>query len=99
MANRSGCGEWYHKKCMSIQIKVFCDKKYQMLCLQKINYVNYATHIMKIRGLSVEDLRGEIQHFQKLGCENIFLAQPQKFMSVKLPLFCAFLSSQNFPIL
>ena len=66
----------------------------EMLCLQKINYMK-----MKIRSLSVEDLRGEIQHFQKLGCGNIFLAQSQKFMSVKLQLFCAFLSSRNFPIL
>ena len=54
---------------------------------------------MKIRDLSVEDLRREIPHFQKLGCGNIFLAQSQKFISVKLQLFSVFLSSQNFPIL
>ena len=48
---------------------------------------------MKIKGLSVEDLCGEIQHFQKLGYGNIFLDQSQKFMSVKLQSFCTFLSS------
>ena len=68
----------------------------KMLCLQKINYTTY---IVKIKGLSVEDLCGEIRHFQKLGCESIFLAQSQKFMSVKLQWFCAFLSLRNFPIL
>ena len=66
----------------------------EMLCLQKINYMK-----MKIRGLSVEDVCGEIRHFQKFGCRNIILAQTQKFMSVKLQLFCAFSSSRNFLIL
>ena len=28
----------------------------EMLCLQKIRYMNYITYIMKIRGLSMEDL-------------------------------------------
>ena len=28
----------------------------QMLCLQKISYMNYITYIMKIRDLFVEDL-------------------------------------------
>ena len=66
----------------------------EMLCLQKINYMK-----MKIRDLSMEDLYREIRHFQKLGCGNKFLAQSQKFISVKLQLFCVFLSSQNFAIL
>ena len=30
LANRSGCGVWYHKKCMNIQVKVFWDKKDRM---------------------------------------------------------------------
>ena len=56
--------------------------------------------VMKIRRLSVEGLCGEI-HFQKLAGGNIFLIQSQKFMSVKLQIFCLFLSSivQNFHIL
>ena len=66
----------------------------EKLCLQKINHMK-----MKIRRLSVEDLCGEIRHVQKLGCANIFLAQSQRLMFVKLQLFCAFLSSRNFPIL
>ena len=45
------------------------------------------TYIMKIKGLSMDDLCGEIQHFQKLSCGNIFLAQSKKFVSVKLQLF------------
>ena len=61
--------------------------------------MNYTTYIMKIRGLSVEYFCGETRHYQKLGCRNICLAQSQTFMSVKLQLFCAFLSSRNFPIL
>ena len=36
---------------------------------------------------------GEMQYFQKLDCENVFLAHSQKFMSIKLHLFCEFLSS------
>ena len=28
MANCSSCGEWYHKKCMKIPVKVFRDEKY-----------------------------------------------------------------------
>ena len=56
----------------------------KILCLQKINYANYTTYIVKIRGLYVEHLCREIRHFQKLGCGSIFLAQPPKFMSVKL---------------
>ena len=47
----------------------------------------------------MENLCGEIRHFQKPDCGNIFLDQSQKFMSVKLQLFCVFLSSRNFPIL
>ena len=50
----------------------------EMPCLQKINYMNYyITYIMKMRGLSVEDLCGEIRHFQKLGRGKIFLTQSQ----------------------
>ena len=30
MANCSDCGEWYHKKCINIQVKVFWDWKYHM---------------------------------------------------------------------
>ena len=45
----------------------------ERLCLQKINYLR-RTYV-------------EIQHFQKLSCGNIFLAQSQKFVSVKLQLF------------
>ena len=30
LTNRSGCGGWYHKKCMNIQVKVFWDKKDRM---------------------------------------------------------------------
>ena len=41
----------------------------EMLCMKKINYMK-----MKIRGLSVEDLCGEIRYFQNLGCGNISLA-------------------------
>ena len=59
----------------------------ERLCLQKINYLNYTPYIMKIKGLSMDDLCGEIQHFQKLSCGNIFLAQSKKFVSVKLQLF------------
>ena len=51
------------------------------------------------RELSMEELCGEIRHFQRLGCGNIFLAQSQKFISTKLQLFCAFLISPNFPVL
>ena len=47
----------------------------------------------------MENLCGEIRHFQKLDRGNIFLDQSQKFMSVKLQLFCSFLGSRNFPIL
>ena len=28
----------------------------EMLCLQKISYMNYITYLMKIKGSSVEDL-------------------------------------------
>ena len=63
----------------------------ELLCLRKTNYME-----IKIKGLSVEDLGGEIRHFQKLGCRNIVSAQSKKFMPVKLKLFCAFLSSRNF---
>ena len=45
-----------HKKCINIQVKVFWDNAMQMLCLQKISYMNYITYIMKIRDLFVEDL-------------------------------------------
>ena len=54
----------------------------EMLCLQKMNYLK-----MKKRGLFVEDLCGEIRYFEKVGCGNTFLAQSQKFISVKLQLF------------
>ena len=30
MANHSGCGEWYHKTGMNIQVKAFWDEKYHM---------------------------------------------------------------------
>ena len=30
MANCNSCGEWYHKKCMNIPVKVFRDEKYHM---------------------------------------------------------------------
>ena len=30
MANCNSCGEWYHKKCMNIPVKVFQDEKYHM---------------------------------------------------------------------
>ena len=51
-----------------------------------------------MRGLSVKDLCGEIRHFQKLGRGKTF-SPVTKFMSVKIQLFCAFLSSRNVPIL
>ena len=30
MANCNSCGEWYHKKCMNIPVKIFQDEKYHM---------------------------------------------------------------------
>ena len=42
---------------------------------------------------------GETWHFQKLGCGNIFLTHSRQFMSVKIQLFCEYLSSRKFPIL
>ena len=78
MASRSGCGEWYHNKCMNIQVKVFFEIKSTScngnVFLQKIDYMK-----MKIRDLFVEELCGDIRHLQKLDCGNIFLAQSQKF--------------------
>ena len=45
------------------------------------------------------NLCGEIRHFQKLGCGNIVLAHSRHFMSVKLKLFCEFLTSRKLAIL
>ena len=43
MANCSDCGEWYHKKCINIQVKVLrleIPHAMEMLSLQKISYIN-----------------------------------------------------------
>ena len=76
MANCSGCGEWYHNKSWTFKLKIFEIKitTYNRNALFAENKLNEN----EIRGLSVEDLCGEIRHFQKLGCGNIFLAQSQK---------------------
>ena len=66
----------------------------EMLCLQKKNYMK-----MKIRAYSWRTYVEKYDIFKNLVAEIFFLAQSQKFMSVKLQLFCAFLSSRNFPIL
>ena len=62
MVNCSGCGEGYQKMFRKIQVKIFCDAM-EMLCLQKISYMNYITYAVKIKCFSVEKLRGEIRHF------------------------------------
>ena len=71
----------------------------EMLCLQKISYMNYITYIIKKRALSVEDVRVEkYDIFKNLVAEIFFLAHSRQFMFVKLQLFCDLLSSRKFPI-
>ena len=36
MANRSGCGKWYHNKCMLIQVKAFWDKEYHVQWMEML---------------------------------------------------------------
>ena len=84
MANCSGCSEWYHKKSMNIQVKVFWHEKYHMLwkcsvCRKKV-YELYNLY-NENKGLICRELIcGEIRHFQKLGCENIFLAHSRVYV-------------------
>ena len=52
--------------------KFFCDKKYQMLCLQKINYMNYATYIMKIRAYLWRTYAEKYDIFKNLVAEIFF---------------------------
>ena len=54
----------------------------EMLCLQKINYMNYTTYRMKIRDLYVEELCGKKYDSFKNLVSKIFLSP---FTIVQVP--------------
>ena len=70
----------------------------ERLCLQKINYLNYTPYIMKIKGLSMEDLCGDTT-FSKTYLRKYFFSLVTKVCVRETTIISTFLNLQNFPIL